>query len=60
MRNFIPHATAPNEKMEEALTIVNKYVGQYFMKEITLEEAFYEIETILEERELIEENGKEN
>ena len=52
--------TQPNEKMEEALTIVNKYVGQYFMKEITLEEAFYEIETILEERELIEENGKEN
>ena len=52
--------TQPNEKMEEALTIVNKYVGQYFMKEISLEEAFCEIETILEERELIEENGKEN
>ena len=52
--------TFPNEGMEEVLQVVNKYVGQYFLKEIGLEEAFQNIEDILTERGLIEEDEKEN
>ena len=48
--------TLPNEKMEEALQVVNRYVGQYLMKESGLEETFQMIESILEERELFEED----
>ena len=42
--------------MEEALQVVNRYVGQYLMKESGLEETFQMIESILEERELFEED----
>lgn len=50
--------TFPNEEMDEALEIVNRYVGQYFLKEISLDTAFENIRSILRERKLIAENEK--
>lgn len=50
--------TFPNEGMEEALSVVNRYVGQYFLREIGLEEAFENIGNTLVERGLMDEDGE--
>lgn len=48
--------TMPDERMEEALKVINHYVGQYLMKEMDLETAFKNIESSLQERRLIQNN----
>jgi hypothetical protein len=44
--------------MEEALEIINTYVGRYFLKEISLEDAFSSIRSMLLERGLLSEDEK--
>ena len=53
-----PIYTSPDKEMEEALEIINTYVGRYFLKEISLEDAFSSIRSMLLERGLLSEDEK--